>query len=508
MLPLQALAFVACINPCRGIAELSGWTVGRVLRRAGVVVQEEGWRSLWFKVLGEIIYRRVVVMERLLSEPVPQVQTAFPVSVQLLTGDDVNDYLLLRPDADPAVVRQRLARGHTCIGLCSEGCLVHVSWVASSSAHVGYLGCDIELAPGDAYTYEAYTAPEVRGCNLSPYRIAWMMDYLRERGYRRLILVVMPENRTAFRPVQKVGCQPIGMLGCIRLGNWRHCFSRACGSLSADAGMPSCHTWNKSSISTYWDDVTRRVSSKSHYLDVFLGEMKRQAHLDLLGQWGGLSSGRTLKTDVFEEGTGPDGYLSALGALEGFVIGMDISSAAAKNARRRGTEARAYYLAADVRHLPFPDKAFDLIISPSTLDHFPDSADLGRSLRELRRVLAPAGRLMITLDNRQNVFDPLLRLVSSLHLVPYYLGRSYTIHELRAELENAGYRVVETATLLHNPRLVAVGVVRLAKLVNWRPLCAFVQRMLISAQRAGNTRFRYYTGSFVAALAQPDDREG
>jgi transposase len=36
-------------------------------------------------------------------------------------------------------------------------------------------------------------------------------------------------------------------------------------------------------------------------------------------------------------------------------------------------------------------------VSPSTLDHFPDPADLDRSLRELRRTLRPGGRLILTL---------------------------------------------------------------------------------------------------------------
>jgi hypothetical protein len=105
------------------------------------------------------------------------------------------------------------------------------------------------------------------------------------------------------------------------------------------------------------------------------------------------------------------------------------------------------------------------------------------------------------LDNRQNIFDPLLRLVIRLGYVPYYVGRSYTVRELRNELEAAGFVVQETTALLHNPRLVAVGAVALAKMLRWPALMTLVQRTLLAAQRLETTRLCYYTGSFVAAKA-------
>jgi SAM-dependent methyltransferase len=156
---------------------------------------------------------------------------------------------------------------------------------------------------------------------------------------------------------------------------------------------------------------------------------------------------------------------------------------------------------ADVRKLPFADGAFALVVSTSTLDHFADPEDLGRSLRELARILEPGGRLVITLDNRQNIFDPLLRLAARAGATPYTLGRSYSASRLRSELEGAGFTVRETTAILHNPRLVAVAAVMIARRLGWGPLTRLVQRSLLAAQRLQTSRFRYYTGSFVAAHA-------
>jgi SAM-dependent methyltransferase len=281
--------------------------------------------------------------------------------------------------------------------------------------------------------------------------------------------------------------------------------SRLCDNAQAMPGPPqpasSPTAQCRPSAAGRWDQAVRRTSGRPHYLDDFLGEMKRQAHLGLVQRWGGVpAGGRVLKTDLFEEATGPDAFLLDLRGAE-LLVGMDISREAAVRARRRDAEGRASQLVADVRALPFADGTFQLIVSPSTLDHFDNDADLLCSLRELARVLAPGGRLVITLDNRDNIFDPVLRLAARLGLLPYFLGRSFTAAELRSALEAAGLEVRDVTAILHNPRLWATGAVTVANWLGWSPLIGLVRRTLAAAQRLEGTRLRFRTGSFVAACA-------
>ena len=254
--------------------------------------------------------------------------------------------------------------------------------------------------------------------------------------------------------------------------------------------------------SVYWHNIVQRLADSSHYLDAFLGQLKRQAYLALIQRWEGMpTTGRVLKTDLFEEAMGPDAFLTDLSHGGALVIGLDISTATANHAQRRDPDRQAHYVAADIRHLPFANDAFALIVSPSTLDHFPDPCDLGRSLRELARVLAPGGRLIITLDNRQNIFVPLFRLVIRMGWAPYSVGRSYSVSELCEALETAGLTVQETTAIFPNPRLMAVGAVAMANKLRWPTLTAFIQRALVAVQRLEKTPWRYRTGSFVAAKA-------
>jgi SAM-dependent methyltransferase len=87
------------------------------------------------------------------------------------------------------------------------------------------------------------------------------------------------------------------------------------------------------------------------------------------------------------------GVVARLAARAGGVVaGVDLNPAMLAHAR--ALEPRPAWLRADAVALPFPDGAFDLAICQQGLQFTSDPA---AALRELRRVLAPAGRLALAL---------------------------------------------------------------------------------------------------------------
>lgn len=260
---------------------------------------------------------------------------------------------------------------------------------------------------------------------------------------------------------------------------------------------------------TSWSRALDHLADRGHYMDSFLGELKRNAYLQLIDRWGGVpAAGWTLKTDMFEEAGGPDAFGTDFLGRGTSVVGMDVSIAIIRRAAESCTPRGLRCVAADARHLPFATDTFSLIVSPSSLDHFENPADLGVALRELARVLRSDGRLIITLDNRQNVTDPLLRVAIRLGVVPYYVGRAYTVHELREELHQAGFRVEDTTAIIQHPRLLAVALTKLTRRLGSASLIRLTQQAFVQAQRLEQTRWRYHMGCFVAAKATPRKTRG
>lgn len=461
-------------------------------QRAYEILHQQGLWVLWLKLLGELGYRRVVLLERPVDGRAAFPASRLPVTVSLLCDNEVEEYAAFYPGADPAEIRRRFGAGHRCFAVRYRGRLVHTGWVATGRVWIEYLRRHWDLAPEEAYVYELFTAPPYRNLRVGAVRATEETRVLAGEGYRRVTAVVWPEDGAAVRHAAIGGFRPVGVIGYIKLWRWRHDFTKL------DPTEPLAAR----AANLYWDRVHRDLHERPRYLDEFLGTLKRTAYLDLIARWGGLpSAGRVLKTDLFEESMGTaDAFATHLCASGNTVIGMDLSPAMAARARERNPE-RLRYVACDARHLPFANNSFALVVSPSTLDHFSEPRDLHRSLREIARILAPTGRLIITLDNRQNVFDPLLRLAIRLRCVPFYIGRSYTVRELRRELEAAGFTVEDTGAIVHHPRMMAVAAVGIANRLGWQPLISGVQRALTAAQRLNGSRWRYYTGCFVAAKA-------
>lgn len=202
------------------------WTPRSAIRRAVVVLRSEGARSLGFKLLGETVYRRVVVLGRSLAGPLLRFDPPPGVEIDRLRPAEIDRYLALRPAADGREIERRLAAGDRCLVARLDGRIVHAGWLASRPVWSDYLGMDVAPRPGEAYVYESFTDPAHRRSGITAARSTVALRLARDEGHRSIIGIVMPENRAAFGPARKMGFAPCGVIGWVGVGRWRYEFDR------------------------------------------------------------------------------------------------------------------------------------------------------------------------------------------------------------------------------------------------------------------------------------------
>lgn len=173
---------------------------------------------------------------------------------------------------------------------------------------------------------------------------------------------------------------------------------------------------------------------------------QNKAALDALGP--------KLGESVIEIGCGPGmGVRAALKRVgrDGFVAGVDQSPAAAHFAAHAAhgavLQGRAVIMRAGVADLPFRDMMFDRAFTVNTFQFWPDPA---RGLREIARVLAPNGRLVIT----QRAPNP------ERHTNFAGAGGGMErISQASALLKTQGWRIIDERCTPDGSRLISVSVV-------------------------------------------------
>ncbi len=193
----------------------------------------------------------------------------------------------------------------------------------------------------------------------------------------------------------------------------------------------------------YWDSTADAPSSFHKEVALY----KREQHIQLIKKWADVRGKTVLKTDCYEEAKGQDHFLDWIAKYTKHAYGMDISSNITSMAQKRFKNAT--FVPCDVQKLPFKDNFFDVIISNSTLDHFP-VPKVRKALKELHRVMKKDGTFILTLDNKENplyyIFYQIRKLMKT---DPFYVDQCYTFNEATKLAEEAGFTVHETTSIVH-----------------------------------------------------------
>ncbi|MGE5442983.1 MAG: class I SAM-dependent methyltransferase [Ignavibacteriales bacterium] len=253
------------------------------------------------------------------------------------------------------------------------------------------------------------------------------------------------------------------------------------------------HYWNR--VAKAWQEAPPKTLWRA-YNDA--------VNASLFACWlppGGIET--LLKTDLFDESLG-DGLYPLLASRAKNVVGMDISILTSHSARSRRGGLQA--VNADVRHLPFVNGAFDVIVSNSTLDHFESSDDIVASLRELNRVLRAGGQLFLTLDNLANPIIALrntlpFRLLNHLNIVPYYVGTTFGPSCLCRHLNQVGLEVLEVSAVMHFPRMFTMAIAHILERHTRPKIQRHFLHFLMSFEHLSCWPTRFLTGYFVAVRA-------
>lgn len=193
-----------------------------MFQRALAILREDGLLALAFRILGEICYRRVLLIQHPLHLP----YAAPDPRCRWLQPAEAGDYAAFHPAVSLPEVQSRFDLGQRCWVLTVDGRIAHALWVDRRRAWIDYLQLEFPLTPGDAYLYNSYTPPAFRGRGFAAAALRSVAHALRQEGATRAVACLQPDRAIAYPPVFRSGFQPFACFGWFRLGPWRRSFLR------------------------------------------------------------------------------------------------------------------------------------------------------------------------------------------------------------------------------------------------------------------------------------------
>ncbi len=109
----------------------------------------------------------------------------------------------------------RLSEVTSCFLVEDQGLIVHSSWLTTYRAWTRELRAYVSPPPGDAYVYESFTRPEVRGRGVYPFALKGIAEQI--AGFAETLWVMVEaDNPASTRSVQKAGFERRGSMNVRR----------------------------------------------------------------------------------------------------------------------------------------------------------------------------------------------------------------------------------------------------------------------------------------------------
>lgn len=254
------------------------------------------------------------------------------------------------------------------------------------------------------------------------------------------------------------------------------------------------------SAKTYWDDVSERTPS--YYLIPSLADYKNSEYIDLVKRWANERCETILITDLYEAANKNTGLLKYLRGISQKLLAMDISPKFCLRADRnlKGQNIQADIIATDALNIALADQSVDLVISPSTFDHFPE---IDQALSECYRILRPKGKLVLALNSADNPFFRLgVRLAEKFKKYEYRTDYFYTIKETTSLLKRSGFKIGRNTSIMHIP-IGLTTVIEVLSASDSRLGRAAIKLLIKACQVWGrrDTRIKLHTGWWVVLEA-------
>jgi len=198
----------------------------RYLDKAVQVRRAAGVRGLCGRFLRKLVspaldWGRVTFFVRRLDFAPPAIEAPSHVQLKRVAVSEIPEvHSGGDPTQDPSNLAQRCRGGDQAFAAIANGEPAHLRWLTTSRARIPELGRDIVLGPRQAYFYNGFTRPDMRGHGLDGLVRQFIFQTMHAAGYTEVFSYVRCDNPAGFRAALRWQ-QPVATLWYFRIRPFR-----------------------------------------------------------------------------------------------------------------------------------------------------------------------------------------------------------------------------------------------------------------------------------------------
>lgn len=187
------------------------------IKKDGIVTfTKKGLRFLLRKSIG-LDWRSEIIAERLLKEQIQEIEPRIQVTIRKAAENDLNKFKGIVNERKLEFFRERFRKGRVCFVAVFQEKIVYFGWISFEDEYEDNCQIKVKLNEKEAYWFDCYTVPAYRQNRLHTALTAKVLIYLKNKGYKKVLMLVWNNNVFSRRAFRKVGFKGKKIVTLIKL---------------------------------------------------------------------------------------------------------------------------------------------------------------------------------------------------------------------------------------------------------------------------------------------------
>lgn len=186
-------------------------------RREGIIAfSTRALRFILRRSIG-LDWRSAIITERSLEEPIRKIEPRIEVTIRKAIQGDIVKFKGIVDERKLELFKKMFKKNRICFIALDHKKIAYFRWISFEDEYESNCQIRVKLNEKEAYLFDAYTVPQYRQDALHTSVTTKALIYLRNKGYKNVLLLVLNKNVYARKALRRIGFKPKKIITLITL---------------------------------------------------------------------------------------------------------------------------------------------------------------------------------------------------------------------------------------------------------------------------------------------------